>query len=120
MDKSALKKAYLQNPPEAGIFKITNTVNGKIFIGKGINVKGIINSQQSQLKWHSHMNVDLQADWDHYGAETFVFEVIDRLDAGGHAGDELVKDLAELEQLWLEKLRPYGETGYNRPPKAAD
>ena len=38
-NKTALKKAYLQNPPPAGIYQITNKVNGKIFIGKGLNAK---------------------------------------------------------------------------------
>ena len=26
-------------------------------------------------------------------------------------------DLAALEALWLEELSPYGERGYNRPPR---
>ena len=35
--------------------------------------------------------------------------------------DEKVRDLSEelrvLEELWLEKLNPYGERGYNPAPR---
>ena len=118
-EKTTLKKAYLQNPPPAGIYKITNQATGKIFIGQGMNVKGKLNSQQAQLKWGSHMNADLQQDWNTFGAEQFAFEVIDYLKPGDHPDQDLAKDLAELEQLWLDKLRPFGEKGYNRPPKSS-
>ena len=35
--------------------------------------------------------------------------------------DEKVSDLSEelrvLEELWIEKLKPYGERGYNAAPR---
>ena len=117
MDRAAIKKDYLQNPPAAGIVKITNTGNGKMFICKALNAKGLLNRLHSQLKWHSHMNAELQADWDTWGEQHFKFEVIDTLAANEKSEKELATELAELEQLWLEKLQPYGENGYHRPTK---
>jgi hypothetical protein len=113
MDKSALKRAYKENPPAAGIFQVTNTQNGKAFIGKGMNVQGILNSQRAQLQFGSHKNRDLQQDYNCYGAETFDFKVLDQLEIGGKAAHEIREDLAALESLWLEKLQPYGERGYH-------
>ncbi len=118
MDKSALKRAYKENPPAAGIFQITNTQNGKVFIGKGMNVHGILNSQQAQLQFGSHRNLDLQQDYNHYGLEKFDFKVLDQLEISSKTTHEIQEDLATLEALWLEKLQPYGALGYHKSPAA--
>jgi hypothetical protein len=116
MDKSALKRNYKENPPDAGIFQITNTLNGKVLIGKGMNVRGILNSQQAQLQFGSHRNTDLQQDFNRYGTEKFDFKVLDQLERSGKTSSEIQEDLAALEALWLEKLQPYGERGYHKIP----
>ncbi len=115
-ERAALKRQYKENPPPAGIYRITNKANGKIFIGKGMNVRGRLNGQQVQLKWGSHPNRALQEDWNRYGPEHFAFEIIDYLPPAGDPQQDLGKDLEELERLWLAKLEPYGENGYNSPP----
>jgi hypothetical protein len=115
-ERAAIRRRYKENPPPAGIYKITNKVNGKILIGKGINVRGILNRQQMQLKWGSHRNQALQEDWNRLGAENFEFEVVDHLLSTGDQHEDLRTDLAALEQLWLAKVQPYGEKGYNSEP----
>jgi hypothetical protein len=116
MDKSTLKRAYKDNPPAAGIFQITNTANGKTFIGKGMNVRGILNSQQAQLQFGSHRNSGLQRDYNSCGAEKFDFRIVDQLEPADKTAREMQEDLAALEALWLEKLQPYGERGYHKSP----
>jgi hypothetical protein len=114
--KAELRRAYKDNPPPAGVFRITNAANGKIFLGKGLNVRGILNSQQAQLQFGSHQRRELQKDYNQFGAEKFVFEVIDELDSSDKSPQQMQEDLAALEELWLEKLQPYGERGYNKLP----
>lgn len=116
MDKTALKRAYKENPPPAGIYQITNTANGKIFMGRGMNVRGILNSQHAQLKFGSHQNRAMQEDWNRYGDEKFSFEIVDQLSSTNKSPQEMREDLAALEELWLEKLQPYGERGYHKLP----
>jgi DNA-binding HxlR family transcriptional regulator len=114
--KDMLKKQYKQNPPPAGIFKITNNVNGKVFIGKGMNVKGRLNGQELQLKWGSHHNKALQEDWNKFGSDQFSFEIIDYLEPSSDPAQNLASDLADLEQLWIVKFQPYGNNGYHILP----
>ena len=114
--RKALIREYKENPPPAGIFQITNTANGKILIGKGLNVQGKLNSSQLQLELKSHLNKALQKDWNYYGPENFVFEVLDYLD-GDVQLEKRHEELTALEELWLDKLQPYGDKGYNRKPK---
>jgi predicted transcriptional regulator len=115
-ERTAAKRRYKENPPPAGVFRITNKANGKIFIGKGMNVQGKLNGQQSQLKWGSHRNRGMQEDWNHFGPEQFSFEVLDYLPPPTDPRQDPQADLDALEQLWLSKLEPYGEKGYNDTP----
>ncbi len=114
--KATLKRQYKENPPSAGVYKITNTANGKIFVGKGLNVQGKLNGQKAQLRWGGHKNPDIQADWNRYGSESFAFEVLDYLAPPDDPGQDMDEDLEALRRLWLDKLRPYGDKGYNEPP----
>ena len=118
MDRRAeLKQAYKDHPPLAGVYQIKNLANGKIFIGGRMNVEGALNSHRFQLKVGSHRNNALQQDWNAYGAEQFSFEILDTLKPDDDPNRNLREDVAALEELWREKLQPYGERGYNAPPK---
>jgi hypothetical protein len=112
-DKRELIKQYKQNPPEMGIFQIKNKINGKIFIGKAMNLNGIINSNRFQLKNKSHMNKVLQDDFNRQGEDNFTFEKLDILKARDDIHFNYAKDLELLEEMWLDKLQPFNEKGYN-------
>ena len=115
--KAELKRAYKENPPSPGIYKITNKANGKVLVGKGMDVQGKMNGQRAQLRMGAHRNVELQEDWKRFGADQFVFEVIDYLTPSIDSLQATRKDLDALERLWLAKLEPYGEGGYNKAPE---
>lgn len=116
-NRATLKRQYKENPPPAGIFRITNKANGKVFIGKGTNIKGKLNGQQLQLEWGSHRNKAMQEDWNRFGPEQFSFEVLDYLQPANDPGQDVQAELAALEELWIAKLECYGEKGYNDRPK---
>jgi len=113
INKKELKNQYKQNPPEMGIFQIKNKINGKIFIGKAKNLKGKLNSNGFQLKNGSHLIKDLQYDYNKYGEENFIFEKLDVLKPKDDINYDYTEDLELLEEMWLEKLQPYNEKGYN-------
>jgi group I intron endonuclease len=114
MTRDELKKTYKQNPPAMGIFQIKNVQNGKIFVGSSLNLAGILNRHKFTLELGSHNNKSLQSDWNEYGAENFQFEVLDYLKPKDDPGHNYSQDLLILEELWLEKLQPFGERGYNK------
>jgi hypothetical protein len=43
--------------------------------------------------------------------------MLDTLTETDRPGFDGKRDLAVLEQLWLERLEPYGERGYNSRPR---
>jgi hypothetical protein len=83
-----------------------------------INLPGIMNSLRFQLRSGGHPNRRLQADWSAAGADAFVFEVLDELAPPDDPGRDARADLHALEELWLDKLQPYGDRGYNWPRRA--
>jgi len=116
-DRKALIRQYKETPRPMGAYCVRNVVNGKSFIGVARDVPGKLNGHRAQLRMHSHRNAELQQDWDAFGSEAFAFEVLDLLKPSEEPGYDPGDDLRVLEQLWLDKLQPFGERGYNAPPR---
>lgn len=92
-----------------GVYKITNTVNGKIYVGSAASKFGFKSRWDSHmitLKNGNHKNKYLQSAWDKYGKESFTFNIL-----------ELVSDsdlILSREQYYLDSLMSYDrEIGYN-------
>ena len=96
-----------------GIYQIKNITNGKIFIGKAKNIQGTINRNMFQLKNGLHSNKDMQKDFIEVGEGNFIFEVLDLLKPNEDANYDYNDELNILEVMWLEKLQPYNNKGYN-------
>ena len=114
VDKKELKRQYKEALPPMGVFKIENTVNGKILIGSTKNLPGKSNSTMFQLKQGTHMNKTLQQEYKQFGAAGFIFTVLDTLEPQEGIHYDYTEDLTTLENMWLQKLQPYGEKGYNK------
>ena len=118
MNKKALKLNYLQTPRPSGIFAVRCLANEKVFIGQSENLDGIFNRIKFQLNADCHNQKDLQADWNEFGREKFEFEVLEQLEIRENL--DIKKELEFLEDLWLEKLKPFGSSGYNEPKKTRE
>ncbi len=82
----------------SGIYSITNTVNGKQYIGSAVDTERRWRQHKSELCLGKHKNRKLQNAWNKYGREAFVFlvrEVV--LDPGS---------LLVAEQQALDSLNP--------------
>ncbi|MEP6818940.1 MAG: GIY-YIG nuclease family protein [bacterium] len=110
-----LKKNYQQTPRAIGVFLIRNNLNDKVFLAAGVDLNGLINRHKFQLTNGNHANKKLQSDWNQFGGNNFAFEIVDELSPRADAGVDLRAEVEFLEKLWLEKLQPFGERGYNEP-----
>lgn len=113
--RKELLEQYKQIKTYIGIIQIKNNVNGKIFIDTCSNLK----NRWFTLKWNldmgRHPNSKLQKDWNEHGPEAFSYEVLEKKEAD--KVDDIRWELKKMKKKWLEKLQPYGDKGYNRPPK---
>lgn len=87
-----------------GVYAVRNTVSGKTLVGASRNVAGRLNRERFQLDDGSHPSRPLQADWNDLGEDAFVFEVLDTLEPGDDPGADPEEDLAQLLEMWLDKL----------------
>jgi hypothetical protein len=108
-----LKREYKERPKPAGVFMVKNTGNGRVFLGSSLNLEGSLNKHKFMLSIGKHRNTGLQADWNSDGPENYVFEILEVVKVKDDPHFNLQDELTLLEQIWLEKLRPVGDHGYN-------
>lgn len=64
----------------SGVYKISNQLTGKIYIGSSINIPIRWNEHKNDLKKKIHCNIYLQRAVEKYGIENFKFEIVEKCD----------------------------------------
>jgi len=90
-----------------GIYKITNTVTGKFYIGSAVNIKQRWSVHRCQLSANTHSNRHLQNSWNKHGEDSFTFEVLEYCEK---------ERLIEREQFYIDNEKP----AYNISPTAGN
>lgn len=108
---------YKERVKPSGVFQIKNMANGKVLLGSSLNLEGPLNKHRFLLKINGHNNKELQKDWNELGPDQFVFEILETVPIKNDPNFNLKDELTLLEKIWLEKLQPFGERGYNSSPK---
>lgn len=107
-----MKTIYKESSKKSGIYKITNKINGKIYIGSTSKFSVRFCQHYNSLRKGKHHNKHLQAAWNQHGESAFVFEVIE-VTTGN------TKERRLIEEGYLQKLMADGlwETCYNKTPE---
>jgi len=92
------------NTKIAGIYKITNNLTGKYYVGSSSNIYHRWYIHRCKLNNNHHANPHLQASWNKYGHSAFRFEVIEVMPEG---------ELESAEQKYLDECRRNSELSYN-------
>ena len=116
--KRALIRAYKESRRPMGVYQVRNTVDGRVLVGRSVDLPSILNRERAALRFGAHQNAALQRDWNALGPDAFAFEVLDTLTApDDQPAYDPTDDLRVLEAMWLERLQPFGERGYTPPPR---
>jgi hypothetical protein len=118
-DRKALIRDYKETQRPMGVYRVKNLVNGKSLVGTSVDLPSILNRMRMQLRAGTHSNRELQKDLKEHGADAFEVEVLDTLAPSDRPDYDPKDDLRALESLWLAELSPFGDRGYNSPPKKA-
>ncbi len=111
--KKDIKREYKEREKPAGVFQVKNTVNGKVLLGSSLDLEGPLNRHKFMLTIGGHRNKVLQQEWNEYGSDKFVFEILEVVKVKNDPNFNLSDELTLLEQIWLEEFQPFGERGYN-------
>jgi group I intron endonuclease len=112
--RAEIKREYKETPKQAGIYQIKNLINGKVFLGSSTNLHGPLNRDRFMLTTGVHRNEQLQKDWNKLGPSAFSFDILEVVKQKDDPNFSLEDELTLLEQIWIEKLQPFGECGYNK------
>lgn len=63
----------------AGVYRITNVINGKIYVGSAIDIPRRKYDHFYQLEHKTHINKHLQRAFNKHGKDNFVFDVIEKV-----------------------------------------
>lgn len=89
-----------------GIYKITNLVNNKIYIGKSITVNYRWSKHLWCLRRNCHINKHLQSSFNKYGEENFSYNIIEECES---------VNLNDREKYWVSYLDSSNPLyGYNK------
>ncbi|MFA6049850.1 MAG: NUMOD3 domain-containing DNA-binding protein [Candidatus Paceibacterota bacterium] len=91
---------------KSGVYKITNTQNGRVYFGSAKEFKERWKHHAKTLIQQKHHNRFLQADFLKCGASAFVFEVVEIVE-----GDKLARTTAE--QVFVNRFFDTGKQCYN-------
>ncbi|AIQ12287.1 GIY-YIG nuclease family protein [Paenibacillus durus] len=121
--KKELASAYAQSFRPMGVYQIRNVKNGKILVLGSMDLTGARNRLEFLQQTNINSINELKQDWKEYGGDSFVFEELDQI----KPREEILNDISELNEyqeevdalleLWIEKLQPFGDKGYNKPKR---
>lgn len=78
----------------AGVYRVTCTVNGRVYFGSSMNLKRRLGDHRRDLMMGRHNNQRLQEDWRLYGPDAFEFKILLRCSLPKY-------ELLELENSFL-------------------
>ena len=98
---------------KSGIYKITNLINNKLYIGSSINLKSRKWKHFRDLEKGKHANIILQNSYNKHGKDVFKWEIIE-LVARNDDKKIFKTDLIGREQYWIDELKACNRIyGYN-------
>ena len=82
---------------KSGIYKITNVVNNKIYIGSTVHFNNRMSAHFSYLRKNEHHSSYLQRAYNKYGKDKFIFEILLKCPK---------EDLLAIEQYLIDYYKP--------------
>ena len=99
-------------PHAAGVYKITCTANGKVYIGSTVDLCNRWREHRNKLRAGQGISKHFQNAWNKYGESAFTFEVVELV--------MFVEELRDREQYWLDRYQAYNSRkGFNKGRIAA-
>lgn len=110
MDKEKKRQIideYKQRKTTGGVYKVTNTANGRYLLKGEIDLQSFQNRFNANQRFGSCLNPKMQSDHKQYGPEVFVLEFLEEIEKKEEESAMGFKDrIKRLEASWAEKFDP--------------
>ena len=103
--RKTLSEEYKQRKIIGGIYKVTNTHNGKYLLDYATDLKAKQNGFDFMISSGSCFDYKLKTDMEAFGSKVFIFEIVEAIEKKKEQSQvEFIDDLKMLEELWSNKL----------------
>lgn len=113
INKKELTKEYKNKKFRCGVFKLINSVTGKVFVGSSPNLDVKYNSIKFQLEAGMFPIAELQSDWNTFGEAAFSYRIVEIIDTKDDETALSIKELKEYEQITISQMRESNIPLYN-------
>lgn len=91
---------------QGGVYAITCLINEWVYVGIAMTFKSRWMTHTASLRRGNHFNPDLQRDWNIYGEQAFLFEILE-------AVEPYYPTVFERERYWLNCVQSLKMSSYN-------
>ena len=106
-DRKMLVMKAMQEPKTPGVFLITCTANGNLYIGTSMTTEKAYNRHVSELKFGNHNCQKMQEDWNRYGEASFQIETLAKVP------EDRIPDFSILKKMENELYQKYIDNGFS-------
>ena len=92
-----------------GIYQIILIGTDRSYVGRSLSAGGRLRAHATALVAGSHPNYKLQSAWNDHGADSFQFQLLEKVD---------VNEIAKAEQRWTAHFKA-ASIGFNIAPQPA-
>ena len=110
--RKKIKRDYLEDKKRAGIYQIGVENHQRCILSSSHDIDSVLNRHQSEFRFGTHLNRDLQRLWKEQGEEGFFFKIIDVLEPLDELDYNPKDDLEELLEIWEDKIAVNGLSIY--------
>lgn len=103
--KREIISEYKQRKTTGGVYKITNTANGRYLLKAEVDLQAFQNRFNFSMRMNSCLHPKMQRDFNEYGAEAFALEFLEETEKKEDESAMGFRDrLKRMEEAWAEKF----------------
>jgi hypothetical protein len=103
--KREIVSEYKQRKTAGGIYRITNTINGRYLLKAETDLQSFQNRFNFSMRMNSCLNPKMQKDFEEFGAGAFALEFLEETEKKEDESAMGFRDrLKRMEEAWAEKF----------------
>ena len=103
--KREIVNEYKQRKTKGGVYKVTNTANGRYMIKAEVDLQSFQNRYDFNQKMKGCLHPKMQKDHKEFGSDVFVLEFLEEVEKKEDESNMGFRDrLKRMEEAWAEKF----------------
>jgi hypothetical protein len=103
--KREIISEYKQRKTTGGVYKVTNTANGRYMLKAEVDLQSFQNRYNFNQSMKGCLHTKMRKDFDEFGSEVFILEFLEEVEKKEDESTMGFRDrLKRMEEAWAEKF----------------